>query len=154
LVANGQYVGFTMSAPTWRKVVPGTAGLDTKLLGDLDDRFATERRTIEAGVRYLLHTDAGVRQTPFGPSLALGAAAAVRELRLTPMEAILAITRSPAEALGLTDRGALQPGKRGDLIVVQGNPVSDIGALLRIRAVICGGQMIQLASDSALRVNR
>src|SRR5262249_58537037 len=136
LVANGQYVGFTMSAPTWRKVVPGTAGLDTKLIGDLDDRFATERRTIEAGVRYLLHTDAGVRQTPFGPSLALGAHAAVHELRLTPMEAILAITRLPAEALGLGDGGIVHVGKRADLIVVEGAPLSDMGALLRIKPVM------------------
>jgi imidazolonepropionase-like amidohydrolase len=142
LVANGQYVGFTMSAPTWRKVVPGMAGLDNKLMGDLDDRFETERRAINAGVKYLLHTDAGVRQTPFGPSLALGAHAAVHELGLTPMEAIAAVTRIPAEAVGLTDRGVLQPGKRADLIVVEGNPLVDMGALVRVKAVMRAGQMI------------
>lgn len=139
LVANGQYVGFTMTAPTWRTVVPGMAGIDTKLMGDLDERFATERRTIEAGVRYLLHTDAGVRQTPFGPSLALGAHAAVHELQLTPMEAILAITRNAAEAIELGDRGVLLPGNRADLVVVEGNPLTDMGALLRIKAVFLGG---------------
>jgi imidazolonepropionase-like amidohydrolase len=139
LVANGQYVGFTMTAPTWRKIVPAMAGIDKKLIGDLDERFETERRTIEAGAKYLLHTDAGVRQTPFGPSLALGAHAAVHELGLTPMEAIQAITRSAAAAIGLSDRGVLQAGKRADLIVVEGNPLNDMGALLRVRAVFLGG---------------
>ena len=146
LVANGQYVGFTMTAPTWRKVVPGMSGVDAKLIGDLDERFETERRTIEAGVKHLLHTDAGVRQTPFGPSLALGAHAAVHELRLTPMEAILAITHNAAEAIGLADRGVVQAGKRADLLVVEGNPLTDMGALLRVEAVFRGGNLVWRAN--------
>jgi imidazolonepropionase-like amidohydrolase len=139
MVANDQHVGFTMSAPTWRSVCPEMAGLDRALFFDLDSRFENERRTIAAGVKYLLHTDAGVRQTPFGSSLAIGVQAAARELELTPKEAIQAVTRNPAEALGLADRGVLLPGKRADLLIVEGNPLDDLAALRRVRAVMRGG---------------
>lgn len=116
------------------------SGLDTSLMGDLDARFEHERRTIDAGVKYMIHTDAGVRQTPFGPSLALAVQAAAKELHLTPMEVIQAVTRFPAEGLGLKDRGVLLPGKRADLFIVEGNPLQDLSALLRVRAVVCGGK--------------
>ncbi len=137
-----QYACFTMSAPTWRSVHPEMARLDPALIGDLDARFEHERRTIDAGVPYLLHTDAGVRQTPFGTSLAIGAQAASNELRLTPLEAIQAVTRFPAEALGLNDRGVLAPGKRADLIVVEGNPLDDLTALQRVKAVLLAGRWV------------
>jgi imidazolonepropionase-like amidohydrolase len=139
MAANGQYAGFTMSAPTWRSIRPEMTNLDQALFLDLDARFELERRTIDAGVKYMLHTDAGVRQTPFGPSLALGVQAAARELRLTPLEAIQAVTHTPAAALGLADRGVVRPGKRADLILIDGNPLDDLSALLRVRAVMKGG---------------
>jgi imidazolonepropionase-like amidohydrolase len=142
MVANEQYVGLTMSAPTWRSVRPEMANLDKALYPDMDARFEHERRTIDAGVKYMLHTDAGVRQTPFGPSLAIGVQAAAKELRLTPAEAIQAVTRTPAEALGLTDRGVLLPGKRADLIVVEGNPLQDLAALQKVKAVMKGGAWV------------
>ncbi len=142
MIDQEQYAGFTMTAPTWRSVVPDTAGLDRSLMGDLEARFAAERRTIEAGVKFMIHTDAGVRQTPFGSSLAIAAHAAANELRLTPAEAIRAVTQTPAEGLGLTDRGVLQSGKRADLFVVEGNPLDDLSALRRVKAVIKAGAWV------------
>ncbi len=139
-----QYACFTMSAPTWRSLRPELAGLDPILIGDLDARFEHERRTIDAGVPFLLHTDAGVRQTPFGSSLAIGVRAAANELRLLPIEALQAVTRFPAQALGLIDRGVLLPGKRADLVVVEGNPLQDLSALERVKAVLLGGRWVQL----------
>ena len=73
----------------------------------LDDRFAAERRLIEFGVTLTLHSDAGVRLTPID-RFDLGLMAAVRELRLTPAEALRAATGTAAEALGLDDRGVLR----------------------------------------------
>ena len=139
---QGQFVGLTFTAPTWRKIVPGVVGLDQAALGDLDARFDTERRTIDAGVRYLIHTDAGVRQTPFGSALPLAIRAAIEELRLTPIEAIVAATRTPAEAIGLSDRGVVVPGKRADLVVVAGNPSHDPTTLGNVRAVFLAGQCV------------
>ena len=36
---------------------------------------------------------------------------------LTPLEALLGVTRNAARALGLDDRGVIAPGKRADLAV-------------------------------------
>jgi imidazolonepropionase-like amidohydrolase len=120
-------------------VRPDVAKIDAALLGDLDVRFENERRTIDAGVKYTIHTDAGVRQTPFGLSLALAVQAAVLELRLTPLEAIRAVTGTAAEAIGLADRGVLAPGKRADLLMVEGNAAQDLAALGRVRGVMQRG---------------
>ncbi len=49
---------------------------------------------------------------------------------MTPMEAIVAATRTNAEAYGrLGDLGTLEPGKRADLLMVSGDPLEDIGVL-------------------------
>ncbi len=49
---------------------------------------------------------------------------------MTPMEAIVAGTRVTAEALGLDDEiGTLVPGKRADLVIVDGDPLAEIGIL-------------------------
>ena len=49
---------------------------------------------------------------------------------LTPMEAIVAATRTNAEAYGKLDElGTLEAGKRADLLVVDGDPLDDIAVL-------------------------
>ena len=73
-------------------------------------------------MRYTLHSDAGVRLTPID-RFDLGLRCAAVELRLTPAEVLAAATRTAAEAIGLTDRGTLTPGKRADLLVVEGDPL-------------------------------
>jgi hypothetical protein len=48
---------------------------------------------------------------------------------LTPLMAIAAGTSASARAVGLEDVGAVTPGKRADLLVVDGNPPKGIGIL-------------------------
>ena len=49
---------------------------------------------------------------------------------MSPMEAILAGTKSGAECMGLQEEiGTLEPGKEADLLVVDGDPLVDIGLL-------------------------
>jgi imidazolonepropionase-like amidohydrolase len=59
---------------------------------------------------------------------------------MTPMQAIVATTRSAAELLGLEEElGTLEPGKRGDLVVVDGDAL-DVATLTdRIQAVYQDG---------------
>ena len=96
---------------------------------------------IDFGVPFILHSDAGVRLTPID-QFALGLRAAELELRLTPREVLTAATRTPAEALGLTDRGAIAVGKRADLVVVEGDPTRDLNSLSKVRAVMKAGKWV------------
>jgi imidazolonepropionase-like amidohydrolase len=137
---QGQVASLTMSAPTWRKVVPEVAGIDPHLFADLDDRFASERAMLDSGVDFILHTDAGVRQTPFGVSLIYGLRSAQLELGLSPLDCLRAVTSRAAAALGLTDRGRIRIGQRADLLVVAGQPWHDLAALHDVRAVWCAGR--------------
>jgi imidazolonepropionase-like amidohydrolase len=62
---------------------------------------------------------------------------------LSPMDALLAATRDPADVLGL-DAGTIEPGKLADLIVVDGDPLQDITVLQdvnRIKLVMKGGRI-------------
>ena len=45
----------------------------------------------------------------------------------------------PARHFGLADRGAVEPGKRADLLLLSGDPVADITATRRIQRVWCAG---------------
>jgi hypothetical protein len=54
---------------------------------------------------------------------------------LTPVEALTAATSVPAAAFHLPDRGQIAPGKRADLLLVKGDPTTDIKATRDIVSV-------------------
>jgi len=54
---------------------------------------------------------------------------------LTTIEALRAATATPARRFGLTDRGRIVPGARADLLLVDGDPITNISDTLSIRAV-------------------
>jgi len=54
---------------------------------------------------------------------------------LTPPEALAAATSVPATCFRLDDRGRIAPGKRADLLLVEGDPTVDIKATRRIAGV-------------------
>ncbi len=143
MIDQDQYVGLTMSGTTRRAFLPDVAKYPTPALGRLDIRFACERQALDFGIKFNLHTDAGVMNTPFD-RFDLGLRAAVIELQLTPSEAIVAATRSAAEAIDLADRGTVVPGKRADLCVVEGDPVQDIACLSNVKAVMKAGRWVEL----------
>ena len=97
------------------------------------------RRAVAAGVKVAMGTDSGV--TPHGRNLA--------ELELMakggmePAQALAAATSSAAELLGVADElGTLEPGKRADVVVVDGDPfeLATIGD--RIAAVVKDGRLV------------
>ena len=102
----------------------------------VDAHRASFARAVAAGVKVAMGTDSGV--TPHGENL--------RELALmveggmTPMQALEATTRSAAELMGLEDQlGTLEPGKRADLVVVDGDPLEVATLADRIEAVFKDG---------------
>lgn len=54
---------------------------------------------------------------------------------LTPAEALAAATSVPAKQFGLADRGTIGPGRRADLLLVEGDPTTDIKATREIAGV-------------------
>jgi imidazolonepropionase-like amidohydrolase len=85
------------------------------------------KRAAEAGLKIALGTDA-LSDEMHGRN-ARELALLVRH-GLTPMEAIVAATKTAAEACRVNDRvGTLEAGKAADLLVVNGDPLSDISLL-------------------------
>lgn len=62
---------------------------------------------------------------------------------LTPMEAVTAATRKAAELLRADSLGRVAEGKVADLVVLDANPVADIGATRRIAFVMARGTIIR-----------
>lgn len=143
IIDQDQWVGLTMSGLARRALLPAFPDADSGPVRRLDARFRCERQMIDFGVRFTIHSDAGVRLCPID-RFDLGLRAAEIELRLTPVEILRAATSSAAEAIGLSDRGVLRPGKRADLIVVEGDPTRDLQCLARIRAVMKAGQWMPI----------
>jgi imidazolonepropionase-like amidohydrolase len=69
------------------------------------------------------------------------------EAGLTPLEVILAGTRNAAFVCGQGDRlGTLEPGKLADLIVVDGDPLTDLQAMQRVVLVLKDGDIAYTAN--------
>lgn len=65
-----------------------------------------------------------------------------------PMAAILSATSLDAQALGLGDRiGKIAPGMEADIIAVEGDPLTDITALERVRFVMKGGKVYRNSAN-------
>ena len=102
----------------------------------VDTHTASFAKAVAAGVKVAMGTDSGV--TPHGQNL--------RELGLmveggmSPMQAIVATTRSAAELMGLeSELGTLEPGKRADLVLVEGDPLEVETLADRVTAVYQDG---------------
>ncbi|WP_228046186.1 amidohydrolase family protein [Saccharopolyspora montiporae] len=64
------------------------------------------------------------------------------EAGLTPLEALRSATATAATAFGLDDRGRIAPGLRADVVLVTGDPASDISATRRLRSVWTAGRRL------------
>jgi imidazolonepropionase-like amidohydrolase len=66
------------------------------------------------------------------------------ELGMAPHQAIESATRCASEFLGVSDRlGTLEPGKRADLVIVEGDPLVDIAAIGRPWLVMVEGRIVR-----------
>jgi hypothetical protein len=112
-------------------------------------QFANDRKLTgemhHAGVRLLAGSDSLDRYVFVGSSLH-------QELQmlvtagLTPLDALRAATRNPADFLGRKDLGAIAAGNRADLVLLDADPAVDIANTQRISAVILAGDFLSRAS--------
>jgi imidazolonepropionase-like amidohydrolase len=100
-------------------------------------RRAGTRRFVARGGRVVYGTDLGNQGPPPGVD--------VEELRLlvsaglSPGQALAAATSVAATHLGLDGAGRIAPGARADLLLVDGDPMTDLAALERVRLVTRDG---------------
>ena len=95
----------------------------------------TFARAYKAGVRIAFGTDMGVG--PHGDNAR--EFLYMVEAGMPPAEALRAATVHAAEALGVDDIGAIEPGKRADVVAVPGDPLQDIGVVLKVGFVMKDG---------------
>ncbi|MGI8720723.1 MAG: amidohydrolase family protein [Geodermatophilaceae bacterium] len=144
MLAAGTWLVPTLSAP--RAVlsmadsgVPMSAAVISKARMVLESHDDSVRRAIAAGVKIATGTDSGVG--PHGDNLdELGL---MTDLGMTAAQAWRASTASAAELLGISeDFGTLEPGKRADVVVLEGATSDLVGLRERIRAVYQDGVLV------------
>jgi imidazolonepropionase-like amidohydrolase len=135
-----------------------------KLLGDVDneanatpeqlapirDDFDNIRKMLPeanaAGVKIVLGDDFGTLLMPHG-SYAEELAFYVETVGISPLDVLRWGTRNGAELMGRAhELGAIAEGFLADLLVVDGDPIADIGVLQdrdRILAVVQGGEFVK-----------
>ncbi len=132
----------TVSVPTLTMMV-GTV----RALAQPGADYAHARESVtalhRAGVPIVAGTDANSApgapvSVPHGSSLHDELELLV-EAGLSPTEALRRATSAAAEAFGLADRGAVEPGRRADQVLVGGDPTSDVSVTRDVRGVWIAG---------------
>jgi imidazolonepropionase len=105
--------------------------------------YPDARRLLDAGLTVALATDCNPG-TSYTTSMPFVIALAVREMRMTPAEAVRAATAGGAAALRRDDIGTLTPGARADLVLL--DAPSHVHLAYRagvplVRTVVRGGQV-------------
>jgi imidazolonepropionase-like amidohydrolase len=130
MLSNGTFLVPTLLAPIGVLEAGKERGMPDYGLRKAEEIVEVHKESIskayQAGVKIAMGTDTGV--TPHGQNLReLGL---MVDIGMSPMEAIVASSKTAAECLGWDDRlGTLEVGKLADLILVKGNPLDDIRLL-------------------------
>jgi imidazolonepropionase-like amidohydrolase len=102
-----------------------------------DDSFS---RAVAAGVRIAMGTDSGVG--PHGDNLV--ELELMAKGGLDPAGVLRAATSSAAELLGVSDElGTLEPGKRADVVLIDGSPFDFADLRARVRGVVKDGAQVR-----------
>jgi imidazolonepropionase-like amidohydrolase len=129
-----------LTSPEYQKTVAADPNLK-KYPAVLEIEKKNLKAMADGGVRYGMGTDTGVPGRFQGyfehVELELMVSAG-----LTPMQAIVAATRSGAEFLGAKDLGTLEATRWADLIVLGKNPLTDIKNTRSIESVYLAGNKV------------
>ncbi|UNX54514.1 HEAT repeat domain-containing protein [Georgenia sp. TF02-10] len=136
----------TRLTPAWREVLDTQAQRWMPPTGpDLDAALANVRELARRGCAILAGTDAPNPGLVYGASLHRELHHLAVAAGLGPAVALRAATSVPARLFGLHDRGLLSPGKRADLLLVDGNPLDAIADTARVRHTWVEGSAVDPA---------
>ena len=146
MAEKGTYLVPTMSTWDARERLATQMGWSREQMADIYDRkensIASFKRALQAEVKIATGTDAGgspARHGFVGREIEL-----MVDSGMTPQAALEASTRIAADLLGVQDLvGTIEVGKQADMVLIDGDPHSDIGALRNVWAVFQGGRRIR-----------
>ena len=102
------------------------------------------RQLFDAGAPFIVSSDSGSRANPHHSAAAREIYFLHKEVGLSPMEAIMAGTRWAAVVLNQqSNLGAIAEGKLADIIVIDGDPLQNLGDLRHVLHVIKDGKLIR-----------
>jgi imidazolonepropionase-like amidohydrolase len=139
---HGAYLVPTIivAVATMQRATAGETSADTaaKVKEAIQFKDKMVAAAYKAGVKIAFGTDVGP-----GPD--------VREFALlhkdgmTPMDIIVAATRSAADLIGVPDQiGTIQEGRYADVVATTGDPLADIGELEHVQFVMKGGVVYRM----------
>jgi imidazolonepropionase-like amidohydrolase len=143
---RGTFLVPTLVAPVWVKRhaerMPGSILPQSlrKTEAVMEDHKRNIGIAIKSGVRIAMGTDSGVGHHGSNAEELL----LMVEAGMTPMQAIVASTKTASECVHMERNiGTLEPGKLADLLLVDGDPLDDIGILGdkgRLALIMQGGR--------------
>jgi len=111
----------------------------------IDHLLDSFQRAHKAGVRVAAGNDAFAEWVAVGDMAS--EIAAMVQYGMKPHDALIAATANAAELLQLPDEGVIGPGKRANLVVLDGDPLADIKAVGNVVAVMKDGAWIRHRDD-------
>jgi imidazolonepropionase-like amidohydrolase len=133
------------------KKLPEAAAATAAYKKELPNLVRDLREMHAAGVKLLAGSDAGVVFMYAGFSLHGELESLVEGVGLTPVEVLRVATVNPAAFFGLErELGAIRPGYRADLVLLNGNPLEDIRRTREIAGVVRNGKWFDRAALDAL----
>ena len=143
---QGTYFVPTMMASRGLEMFMGrgiySPNTEIKAKAALDEWGVALNRAYEAGINIAFGTDAAV--FPHGQN-AQEIALMVKRGGMTARDALVAATTSAAALLGLSaTTGTIAPGMAADIIAVDGDPLTDPTAVMRVRYVMAAGREIPM----------
>jgi imidazolonepropionase-like amidohydrolase len=142
MIANPTWLVVTLSAPD--RIANGGSGVPQYAIDKSNEVMAAQRksfaRAVELGTRIASGTDAG---TPYNAHGKLSYELSLMHGAGMPLERILtSATRDAAQLLGLGDLGTLEQDRIADFVLLDGDPLSDIGAYARVALVAQNGRIV------------
>lgn len=149
MLAHGTYLVPTLLAPlAVVEMAQATGNIPDyalrKALETVEAHKASIAKAHKAGVRIAMGTDAGVM--PHGTNLReLGLMA---DVGMSPMDVLVATTRTAAECMGWQDRvGTLEPGKLADVVITRTDPLANLRSLEHTENILLVMQDGQVLKD-------